>query len=505
LIQARMKFDRDFRIGDIDNRIYGSFVEHLGRQIYEGVYEPGHPSADDMGFRTDVMDLTRELGATIIRYPGGNFVSAYNWEDGVGPVKDRPRRLDAVWGVVETNEFGTNEFCEWTRRIGAEPMMAVNMGTRGLDAARNIVEYCNHPSGSYWSDLRIAHGYKDPHKIKVWCLGNEMDGHHQMGYKPADQFGGVARESAKLMKLIDPTIELTVSGSSYGGMPTFPDWDATVLDYTYDHVDMLSIHTYLQKPGSASEDFLARSITMDNFINSVVSTCEFVRARKRSPKPMYLAFDEWNVWWREQEPEQKVRTYPTAPQACLEEVYSVEDAVVVGLMIITLLKHADRVKIACFSELVNTIACITTRTGGPAWRQATYWPFMLASKYGRGTALNTLIDSPTYESSELGPTPFLEGIAILDDENDALTILAVNRSLEDDLTLECDLRGVGEYQVDEQWVLAHDDFAASNTEANPDNVRPRKASTASVIDGKLTATLPKLSWNVLRMKRADGR
>ncbi|MDO8585599.1 MAG: alpha-N-arabinofuranosidase [Armatimonadota bacterium] len=497
-----MKFDRDFRIGAVDDRLYGSFIEHLGRQVYGGVYEPGHPSADDMGFRTDVMDLVRKLGPTIIRYPGGNFVSAYNWEDGVGPVADRPKRLDVVWDVVETNEFGTNEFCEWTRRVGAQPMMAVNMGTRGLDAARSIVEYCNHPSGSYWSDLRISHGYKDPHNIKVWCLGNEMDGHHQMGHKPADQYGIVARESGKLMKMVDPSIELTISGSAYWGMPSFPDWNITILEQAYEQIDMISIHTYLQKPVEGTAEYMARPLLMDSFISTVVSICDVVKAKHRSRKPLYISLDEWNVWWREREPEKNVRSFHTTPQPYLEEVYSFEDAVVVGLMIITLLKHADRVKIACFSELVNTIACITTRTGGPVWPQATYYPLMLASKYGRGVALNTLIDSPVYESKDLGPVTLLDGIAILDDEHDALTIFAVNRSQEDDLALECDLRGVGDYKVDEQWLLAHEDWDASNTEARPDNVVPRRAAAASIDDGKLTAVLPKLSYSVLRMKKS---
>jgi alpha-L-arabinofuranosidase len=495
LIQAGMKMDRDFRIGDIDDRLYGTFIEHLGRQVYEGVYEPTHPSADDMGFRTDVMDLAREFGPTIVRYPGGNFVSAYNWEDGVGPKESRPKRLDVVWDVVETNQFGTNEFCEWTRRIGAEPMMAVNMGTRGLDAARDLVEYCNHPSGSYWSDLRVAHGYKDPHNIKVWCMGNEMDGQHQMGYKPPEMYGSVVRESAKLMKMVDPTIEVAVVGS------IDLNWNVPVLDYVYDNVDLISVHTYLQRPPAGTAEFMARPVWMENVINSVLRICDYTMARKCSQKRLHISLDEWNVWWREQEPLKDVRYFHPTPQHYLEEVYSLEDAVVVGLMLITMLRHADRIKIGCFSELVNSIACITTRTGGPAWRQATFWPFALTSKYGRGTALNTLINSPTYESADLGTVKFLDGIGILDDENDSLTILAVNKSHEDDMTLECDLRGVGGYQVDEQWLLAHDDINASNTEANPDNVRPRKTSTATVADGKLEVVLPKISYNVIRLKK----
>ena len=218
---AKITIDPNFRIGEVDPRLYGSFIEHLGRAVYGGIYEPEHPTADDMGFRQDVLDLVRELGVPIIRYPGGNFVSGYDWEDGVGPVEERPRRLDLAWKTVETNRVGTNEFAAWAKRAGAEPMIAVNLGTRGTDAARNLVEYCNHPGGSYWSDLRRSHGAEEPHAVGVWCLGNEMDGPWQIGHKTAAEYGRLAVETAKAMKWVDPSIELVACGSSKAAMPTF--------------------------------------------------------------------------------------------------------------------------------------------------------------------------------------------------------------------------------------------------------------------------------------------
>ncbi|HSK68616.1 MAG TPA: alpha-L-arabinofuranosidase, partial [Candidatus Limnocylindria bacterium] len=205
---ARMVLDRDFAVGQVDKRLYGSFIEHLGRAVYGGIYEPGHPAADALGFRRDVLDLVKPLGMSVIRYPGGNFVSGFNWEDSVGPRESRPKRLDLAWGTTETNEVGLHEFVTWARQAGSDVMYAVNLGTRGPDAAREIVEYANHPGGTALSDLRVKNGAREPLGIKLWCLGNEMDGPWQMGQKTAYEYGRVANEAAKMMKWVDPSIEL---------------------------------------------------------------------------------------------------------------------------------------------------------------------------------------------------------------------------------------------------------------------------------------------------------
>ena len=271
---AKTTFHRDFTIAHTDDRLYGSFIEHLGRAVYTGIYEPDHPLADEDGFRTDVMKLVQELRVPIVRYPGGNFVSGFRWEDSVGPKESRPRRPELAWRTIETNQFGLNEFMRWCRKVGTEPMMAINLGTRGADAARNLVEYCNLPAGTYYSDLRVQHGAPDPHNIHLWCLGNEMDGPWQIGHKTADEYGRLALETAKVMKWVDPSIELVACGSSNLDMPTFASWEATVLEHTYSHVDYLSMHQYYDNQAQDTADFMASSVAMEAIIRSVNSICD---------------------------------------------------------------------------------------------------------------------------------------------------------------------------------------------------------------------------------------
>lgn len=220
--KAKMIIDKEYRVAEVDKRIYGSFIEHLGRAVYDGLYQPGNPLSDEDGFRKDVIDLVKEIDVPIIRYPGGNFVSSFVWEDSVGPVDERPARLELAWRSLEKNEIGVNEFAKWTEKVNSEMMMAVNLGTRGIADACNLLEYCNHPGGTRYSDMRIAHGVKNPHNIKVWCLGNEMDGPWQLGHKTMEEYGRLAEETARAMKLIDPSIELVSCGSSNLEMPTFP-------------------------------------------------------------------------------------------------------------------------------------------------------------------------------------------------------------------------------------------------------------------------------------------
>ncbi|MCC3355910.1 alpha-N-arabinofuranosidase [Bacillus sp. REN16] len=497
-LKATMILDKDYQVGKVDERIYGSFVEHLGRAVYEGIYEPDHPLADEMGFRNDVIDLVKELKVPLVRYPGGNFVSGYNWEDGVGPVEERPKRLDLAWRTSESNIIGTNEFMKWAKKANTEVNMAVNLGTRGIDAARNLVEYCNHPSGSYWSDLRIAHGYKEPHKIKTWCLGNEMDGPWQIGHKTAEEYGRIAVEAAKVMKWVDPSIELVACGSSNRKMPTFPQWEAMVLDHTYDHVDYISLHTYYANRENDLSNYLAKSLDMDDFIKTVIATGDYVKAKKRSKKTMYLSFDEWNVWYHSHDADKKVTPWTEAPPL-LEDVYNFEDALLVGCMLITLLKHADRVKIACLAQLVNVIAPIMTEKGGEAWKQTIFYPYMHASVYGRGIALNPIIHSPKYDSKEFTDVPFLESTAVYDEENEYLTIFAVNRHETKSLLLECNIKSFEGYEVVEHIILENDDIKATN-KVNRYNVQPHTSGNANVSDGVLIGELPELSWNVIRLK-----
>lgn len=498
--KAKMIVDKDFIVGEVDKRIYGSFIEHLGRAVYGGIYEPEHPSADEQGFRSDVLELVKGLNVPIVRYPGGNFVSGYNWEDGVGPVADRPSRLELAWRTIEPNLVGFNEFVDWCKKANTDAMMAVNLGTRGVEEARNLIEYSNHASGSYWSDLRIKHGYKDPHNVKTWCLGNEMDGPWQIGAKTAVEYGRIANETAKVMRWVDPTIELVACGSSGLGMPTFPDWEATVLDLTYDNVDYISLHQYYGNRDKDTANFLAQSMGMDSFIQTVISTADFVKAKKRSKKNINLSFDEWNVWFHSNESDRKIEPWSIAPPQ-LEDIYTHEDALVVGCMLISLLKRADRVKMACIAQLVNVIAPIMTENGGAAWKQSIYYPYMHASVFGRGTVLVPLLKSDKYDSKDYTDVPYVEAVAVHNEELGEVTVFAVNRDLENSHNFEIDLRSFGAFRVIEHIVLESDDLQAVNTAANPDNVKPHTNGNAKLEqNGTIETALGKASWNVIRIK-----
>jgi alpha-L-arabinofuranosidase len=498
--RASLILDKDYEIAPVDKRIYGSFIEHLGRAVYGGIYEPGHPEADESGFRKDVIALVRGLNVPVTRYPGGNFVSGFNWEDSIGPVKDRPRRLDLAWKTTETNEVGLHEFAAWAKKANTEVMYAVNLGSRGPDAARNIVEYSNHPSGSHWSDLRIQNGARDPFGIKLWCLGNEMDGSWQMCAKTAYEYGRTANEAAKMMKWVDPSIELVACGSSSSQMPTFGTWEYEMLDQCYENIDYVSLHRYYGNPHNDTPDFLASSMDLDDFIKTVVSICDAVKGKKHSKKRLGLSFDEWNVWYHSNAKDHEL--YNTAPWSralpLLEDIYNFEDALLVGLMLITFLRNADRVKVACLAQLVNVIAPIFTRNGGGAWAQSTYWPLMQASLYGRGTSLRPILDTPCYDAKHYSGVPVAD-VAATRDEGGNITVFCVNRDLNENMLLDCDLRSFGGFSLITQEVLHHDDMKAVNTEAVPDTIKPARLPDRRFESGKFEIELPAASWNVIRL------
>lgn len=496
-MKASICIDKHFTAGTVDPRIFGSFVEHLGRAVYGGIYDPGNPLSDENGFRKDVLELIRQIDVPVVRYPGGNFVSAYHWEDGVGPKALRPNRLEPAWTAIETNEFGLNEFMDWTKAAHTSPMMAVNLGTRGAEDAKNLLEYCNIAGGTLYSDMRRSHGYEAPHNIRLWCLGNEMDGPWQMGHKTAGEYGRLAAETGRLMKMVDPGIELVACGSSNRKMPSFGYWEDQVLEECYDQVDYLSLHTYYGNPQDQSPDFLACSADMDAFISSVVSICDSVKARKRSKRQICLSFDEWNVWYHSKEQDKQLPRWIQAPPQ-LEDIYNFEDALLTGSMLITLLRHADRVKIACLAQLVNVIAPIMTDQNG-AWVQSIFYPYMHVSRLGRGTVLQTLIQSPRYES-QYGDVPFLDAVAVENGENGSLTIFAVNKNLSEDMDLTADLRQYSNYHVHRHIVMTHQDLKAANTREQPHQVFPENSGVSSLSNGILTSRLPSKSWNVIILK-----
>jgi alpha-L-arabinofuranosidase len=497
--------NREYKVATIDNRLYGAFLEHLGRAIYTGIYEPDHKSADANGMREDVIELVRELKVPIVRYPGGNFVSAYNWEDGVGPRDKRPTRLDLAWHTSESNQVGLHEFSQWCESVGTEMMLAINLGSRGLDHGRNFVEYVNGPTGSAWGDLRKSHGRAEPFGVKHWCLGNEMDGPWQVGHKTADEYGRLANEVAKTLRAFDKSLELIVCGSSHSDMPTYPEWERVVLEHAYDAIDHVSLHMYFANHAKNAAEYLALNAKLDAYINTVASTIEFVRARKRSKKRVTISFDEWNVWYHSNAQDRAIRDgehgWPHAPRL-LEDIYNFEDALQVGCILNTFIRRSDVVKIACIAQLVNVIAPIMTEPGGAAWRQTTYYPYLFASVYGRGEALRLSVNSPGYDSQVADNVPYLDIAGVHNEASRMLTFFAVNRHSSENLALELDLQGFEVAKIVDHQVMTNANLEAVNTLDVPLTIAPKKESSAEFRDGRLTARLPPHSYQMMRLALA---
>lgn len=475
----------------VDNRLFGSFLEHMGRAIYGGIYEPEHPTADENGFRGDVLELVKELNVSIVRYPGGNFLSGYNWRDGIGQY--RPKRLDLAWRTIETNEFGLDEFMKWAEKANVEAMLAVNMGTGTPKDAAEMIEYTNFPKGTELSDARIENGHEEPYGVNVWCVGNEMDGPWQVGQLSAEDYGKKARETAKMMKLVDKTAEIVVVGSSSSEMDTFPMWDRTVLENTYEYADYLSMHRYFENLGD-DFNFLTSFLNMNQFIEKIKATADYVKAVKRSNKTMYMSFDEWNVWYLKKV---ELKDWEIAPPI-LEDRYSLLDALVFGGMTITLLKNSDRVKVACLAQLVNVIGPIFTEKGGAAIRQTIFYPFKDFSTYGRGSILNSYQEGDKFTSVH-GEGFKVESVAVLNESETEITVFALNVNMENSEVLNLEF----DYNVEliEHKILDGDDLNAINTFENPDAVKPRFACKT---DNPKAIVLPKCSHNVIRFKVIGG-
>ena len=392
--------------------------------------------------RGDVIELARALKIPVVRYPGGNFVSAYNWEDGVGPRDKRPTRLDLAWHTSESNAVGVHEFADWCAAVGSEMMLAINLGSRGLDEARNFVEYVNGPTGSHWGDLRKANGRAEPFGVKHWCLGNEMDGPWQVGHKTAHEYGRLANEVAKTLRAFDPALQLIVCGSSHSDMATYPEWERVVLEHCYDAVDYISLHMYFANREKNTAEFLALNPKLDAYIGAVAATIEFVRAMKRSNKRIAISFDEWNVWYHSNAQDKEIlsgaKGWPHAPPL-LEDVYNFEDVLQVGCILNTFIRRSDVVKIACIAQLVNVIAPIMTEPKGAAWRQTIYYPYYFASIFGRGVALRLSVRSPGYDSKVADNVPYVDIAGVHDEEGRALTFFVVNRHAGETIDLDVNL------------------------------------------------------------------
>jgi alpha-L-arabinofuranosidase len=497
---ARVYIDSRRTIGALDRNLFGSFLEHLGRAIYEGIYEPGSSLSDANGFRKDVLEEVRALGVPIIRYPGGNFVSGYNWLDGVGPKKERPRVLDKAWNTIDTNQFGTNEFMAWSRMAGARPLMGLNLGTSTSERAAALVEYCNLDKGTKWSDLRRSHGVAEPYKVQHWCLGNEMDGPWQIGHMTATEYGLKAQDAARQMRAVDPSLKLIACGSSGPGMPTYLEWDREVLEQCYEYVDALSLHRYigntLEETGKDSAKFVAMNLSMERQIAETLAVCDMVRGHKRSPKKLWLSFDEWNVWYRARDTEAMNGHEQEAPHL-LEEAYNLEDALLVGGILNSLMRNADRIKIACLAQLVNVIAPIVTNEKG-LLRQTIYYPYSWALRWAHGTVLNAFVESPTYEVSDLGQVPYLDVAATSSQEDGKLSVFILNRDLVKGHTVEINWQHITPRRLLNSSILTGNDLKAFNTFESPQRVAPQSFDNPGTADGRTRLEVPARSYTVLQ-------
>jgi alpha-L-arabinofuranosidase len=502
-MKATVTAHRDFTISRIDDRLYSAFLEHLGRAVYTGIYQPDHPSADRNGMRGDVVSLVKELQIPFVRYPGGNFVSAYNWEDGVGPKEQRPVRLDLAWHTSESNHVGVHEFSDWCETVGTQMMLAINLGSRGLDEARNFVEYVNGPLGSYWGDLRKKNGRAEPFNCRLWCLGNEMDGPWQVGHKTADEYGRLALETAKTLRAFDKSLELVVCGSSNSDMKTYPEWERIVLEHTYDSVDHISLHMYFNNKAKNTANFLALNHKLDAYIGAIGSAINLVKANKRSKHDVTISFDEWNVWYHSMAGDREVLDghagWPFAPPI-LEDCYIFEDVLQVGCILNTFIRRSDVVKIACIAQLVNVIAPIMTNPKGGAWRQTIFYPYYFASVFGRGTALNLAVKCAGYDADVADNVPFIDISGVHDEAEGTVTFFAINRHGTETLDAEIGLNGFGKASIIDHQVITHASLAAVNTEKDQNNVVPKKGSGAVIEDGMVKAKLPPYSYQMIRVK-----
>jgi len=491
---------REFSVAPVDERIYGGFLEHLGRAVYQGVYEPDSPHADEHGFRRDVLDALAGLRMTAMRYPGGNFASGYHWTDGIGPKSQRPTLRELAWQSLEPNHFGTDEFLTLCGQMSWTPMMTVNLGTGTPEEAGAWVDYCNSPVGAKWSNLRASNGRRDPWGVKLWCLGNEMDGQWQIGHVPADQYAIRAQQAAKIMKDMDPTIETVLCGTCGFWMPTYLEWDRAVLQHCGDFVDHLSVHRYVGNRDGDSPNYLAEGVRISRHIQDMDVACRFVQAQRKSKKRVTLAFDEWNVWYRANDGNGRGVFAPHL----LEEVYNVEDAMVAAGFLMAFLRHADAVKIANLAQIVNVIAPIMT-DGDKMVRQTIYWAFEMLSKRRTGVSLTPAVRGPQYESKTDGKhdglmIDYVDTAAIFDGEKccggdgaaDAkLHVFLANRSLDESAEVRIRLLDKSLTKLVNGDLLTGDKNA-TNTIDNPDNITPKPLTEIVFKDGEAVVKLPPL-------------
>ncbi|MCB8925868.1 MAG: alpha-N-arabinofuranosidase [Ardenticatenaceae bacterium] len=495
--KSQIFIDTNRTIAPISPLLFGGFIEHMGRCVYEGIYDPKSPLADERGLRKDVLAALKDQAYTVMRYPGGNFLSGYNWLDGVGPKEKRPSRRELAWQSTETNQFGTNEFMDFCQAIDVAPMLGVNMGTGTIQAASDLVEYCNVDSGTYWSDLRASHGYRQPHNVRYWCVGNEMDGPWQIGHLDAAAYGNKALEAAKMMKWQDPSIKTVLCGSSNDQMPTYPDWDRTALEIAWEHMDYHSMHYYAGNRDNDTASYLASALGFESFVDTLDGTLRYVKAKRRSKHDVYLSWDEWQVWYKG-DPMQG--DWAEAPHLA-EEIYNLEDALVVAQWLNVFLRKSHVLKIACVAQIVNVISWMHTRSDG-LLKFPSYYAFKLVSNYAKGDALDVTVKAPYVPTKTYGDVPALDVSASYDAETQQGAIFVVNRSLTDTVTTELVWQDGQEVCLDQAWQLSGSDPKEANSWEEPNRLVAHAIPVPQMENGRSTLSLPPLSFTVLTTRTA---
>ena len=414
---AEIKIDVSRTIGEVDPKIYGVFMEPIhfnGRRMglpdtvdfntmYGNLYDPSSPLADENGFRKDYIEAMKELKITNMRWPGGNFAMGYNWQDGIGPKERRPVRINLAWGGIDNNHVGTDEWIELNKAIGSENVVCVNLGLGTIDDARYWVEYCNAKKGTYYSDLRAKFGHEKPYDVKLWDLGNEVDGSPwELGHKSAEEYVAIAREAAKAMKAVDNTVIFVASGSSYyESNGQWVDWNRKVLTGLGDMIEYLSIHRYWEN----SPDYYAHvgygAMDFEEKIKATAAEIEAVKVMKDFSNPIYISVDEWGSFGR--------NFLPVLSMAqCLN----------------SFIRHADIVKMANFTLMTGLLN--TDREKG-TFKSPLFHTFKLFSNNCRGYAIDTYVQCDTFNTEKCKGIPFLDVTSVYSKETNTVFINVVNR------------------------------------------------------------------------------
>ena len=492
---ARIKIDTDRVIGQVDPHVFGSFAEHLGRCIYGGIWDEGSPLSDADGYRKDVIEATKNLGITLLRWPGGNFASGYNWKDGIGPRDQRPPRRDDAWGDIESNRFGTDDFLRYCERVGVEPYICINAGLGSVEDARQWVEYTNEAGDTYWARQRRKNGRDKPYNVKIWGLGNEIDGPWQLGHKSAEDYSKFALEAAKAMRRADSSIKLIASGSSNFRGADWVTWNRTVLENLKSEIDYISLHTYIGNADNNFEKFLAASRDLDDRIEVVGGMIQAVNATTPRQRPIYIAFDEWNVWYRARGGSE----FDTA-KTHLEEVYNYEDALAMGMFLNSFFRHANLVKMANLAQIVNVIApMMTSKTG--LFLQTIYFPIAEYAKQKGNQSLDVLVNSPEYKPDGGRSLKYLDISSTYDAGSHQVFLNVLNRSEKNDIPAQIISTSGTVSPAVGVWELNHADLKTTHTFGDDHKVRPsEKTASVALQSNGFNYTFPKHSLTVLKLK-----